>query len=96
MTANATAERVLDAAMYLAKRRGLNALTRDAIALQARVSTGTVSTVFVNMDGLLTAVVKKAIADNIWPVIMQAIALKHPAVKGLSKDQKLHAMATLL
>lgn len=91
-----THQRVLDAALYVAKRRGLAAITRDAVARHAKLSTGTVSTAFVNMDGLTAAVVKHAVAREIWAIVCEAIALKHPAVKTLSKDQKLRAMATLL
>lgn len=96
MKLSPSTQRVLDAALYVAKKRGLRSLTRKAVADQAGLSVGTVSMAFVNMHGLETAVVKEAIRTEIWPIVREAIVLKHQAVRTMSKEDKLRALATLL
>lgn len=85
---------VLSAAMYVARKSGLQGLNRDRIAKHARVSAGTVSGAFGSMDDLKSAVVKEALRIGEWKIVCEAIVLKHPAVKSLSKDDRLRALAT--
>ncbi len=69
----ATRARILDAAMELSRRHGLELVTAEAVAQEARVAKGTVFSHFGDMDGLLSYVLLdrlkslQATADSATP-----------------------------
>jgi AcrR family transcriptional regulator len=62
------------AAINLAKRIGYAKLTRDAIALEAGVATGLVSYHLGAMPQIRSAVMRRAIKDQIVEIVAQGIA----------------------
>ncbi len=86
---------ILDAAMRLAKRKGFAAVTRDAVAPEAGVATGTVSYHWGETKKLRTAVVARAIAEGNVPIIAGALAEGHHLAKSAPPDLKKRA-ATLI
>lgn len=83
---------VTEAALYIAKRHGLRALTRERVAAQARVSSGTVSNTFGDMRGLVSAVVQLAAEREVHSIVAEAMVYKLPVVNKLSREVKLAAM----
>lgn len=65
---------ILSAAVTLAKRRGFSRLTRDAIAEEAGVSVGLVSNYLGTMDDLRNEVMRRAVVEEILPIIAAGLA----------------------
>lgn len=75
---------VMDAAIQLAKTEGYQFLTREAVAREAKVSTGTVSNAYGNVRELKRAVLREAVEKEIVEIIAQGMADRHPIVAGIS------------
>lgn len=89
-------EQILRAAVEAAKTIGYDKLTRDVVAAKAGCSIGLVSLRFKTMPQLRRAVMRRAIADGVLPVIAQGIVAKD--VHALKAPEKLRrqAIATLV
>lgn len=73
---------ILGAAVSLARKGGLAALTRLKVAHAAEAATGSISYHFGDMTGLRAAVVDYAIKHEIIEVLVQARAERHPRLHG--------------
>ena len=87
--------KVLAAAVGLAKASGLRALTRDAVARTAGVSTGSVNHAFGTMECLRDEVLRVGVTERILPIVMSGLALGHPICLNASPELKRQALATL-
>jgi AcrR family transcriptional regulator len=76
MTKISTPEPILFAAMAVAQRVGWNAMTRDQIAEQARVSAGLVTLRLGTMVNLRRAVMRAAIHRENLTVVAQGLAVR--------------------
>jgi AcrR family transcriptional regulator len=63
---------ILDAAVSLARKRGLRSFSRDDVASEAQVASATVSYHYGKMQDLLRAVVENAINNEILPILADA------------------------
>lgn len=86
---------VLDAAYAIASESGMVALNRDAVAVRAGLSTGTVSNAFGSMDDLRGAVIARAVEAESLPLVRQGLALQHVAALSAPADLQRRALATL-
>lgn len=75
MTQRAT---ILGAAVSLARRTGIDNLTRHKIAHAAETSAGSINYHFETMDGLRNVVMAYAVENQILEIIAQGIVAKHP------------------
>lgn len=95
MTTEARREQLLDIGLTMAERGHFSELRRDEIAKRAKTATGTVSRVFADMDKFKNELVRHAVRKKSLPVIGQAIAARHPAVKRINAELKQAALAAL-
>lgn len=88
MTAQTTRATILGAAVNLARRKGLNNVTRLDVAHDAEIGTGTVNYHFDTMDALRGAIVDYAIENEVIEILVQARALKDPRLGRISQALK--------
>lgn len=93
MSRNTTRDRAIDAAFYLAKKNGLYNLTRERIAAQARISTGSVTNAAGGIDKLRDEVVKRALKEGEAAILIAAVGARHPLVAGLDVRTLLKKLA---
>jgi len=86
---------VLDAAVSLAERFGMQAVTRPRVADESGLSVGTVSNAFGTMDALRDAVMAAAVEREIIPVVVQGLAERYPAALNAPPALKQRALANL-
>jgi AcrR family transcriptional regulator len=89
-------ELIMAAAVEISRRDSYAVMTRDQVAAHAGVGAGTVNVIFGTMEGLREAVIKHAIANDITRIVADAVAHRHPAVKGLSPGMRQKCAAFLL
>lgn len=82
---------LLDVALRLAAADGWRALTRDAIARAAGVSTGLVSARLGTMEALRRSVMRAAVTRRVPRVVAEGLAAGHPA--ALRADASLRELA---
>jgi AcrR family transcriptional regulator len=87
---------VLEAAIVLASEDGWSALTRDAVASRAGVSTGMVNQLWMTMDTLRDAVLAAAVQRQILPLIAHGLVARHPAALAAPPLLKKAALDSLL
>lgn len=90
-------EKILECALRIAEKKGLQYVTREAIAEDLDISTGSVTYHFGNMRKLYAQIVSIAIEKQLLPIIGRAVCDKHPlAVKCPEplKQRALRALAT--
>ena len=87
--------RILNAALELAEVEGYQWITREAVAVRAGVSPGTVNNVFKTMRGLKRAVLKAAVDRGILPIIAQGLADRHEIALSAAADVRAKAAALL-
>lgn len=73
-------EKILDAAMCLARTRGVANIRRDKIAEVCGIATGTVTYHYNAMDKLRDAVFARAIERKDYIIIAQGLTMRHPRV----------------
>ena len=83
---------ILDAALKLAANVGYKHITREALAEEAKCSTGLVTRYFGTMVQLRRAIVSAAITRQDLTVIAQGITAKEPKALGINDDLKLRAL----
>lgn len=86
---------VLDAAVALAERFGVAAVTRPRVSAESGLSTGTVSNAFGSMDGLRDAVMSAAVQREIVAIVAQGLAERHPAAVNAPAELKQRALEKL-
>lgn len=86
---------VLDAAVALAARHGMQAVTRPRVATEAGVSVGSVSNAFGSMDALRDAVMSAAVDREILPVVAQGLAERYPAAVAAPPELKTRALSQI-
>lgn len=91
-----TRERILHAALRVAASHGLHRMTRRRVAAAARVSTGLVSYHYAGMHGLIGETITLAARVGRWPVVVDGIAMRHPAALQLPEAVRQQALAGLL
>lgn len=79
-------QRIIDAAVSLAKENGYQWLTRDEVARVAGVGAGTVNSAYGSMVELKRAVLREAVEKEIVEIIAQGMTDRHPIVANISDD----------
>lgn len=88
-------ERILAAALELARTHRYDRLTRGMVASSAGVATGSVNYYFTDMAGLRDAVMAEAVATGDDAVVAQGLVDKHPAVVNAAPAVRLGALRAL-
>lgn len=89
-------EMILDVAVGLAARHGIYAVTRNQIAAEAKVTPGLVTFRLGTMDAMRRSVMRRAIAKEILPVIVQGLLAKDPYAKRAPEDLRRRALESLM
>lgn len=92
---NARKEEILQVAVGIATKDGLNNLRRDAIAEAAGVANGLVTRYFETMTQLRRAVMRHAVHNENLPLIAQGIAMRDPQALKAPEELKQKALASL-
>ena len=89
---------ILDAAIRLAIKVGYNALTQQAVAREADVSSSLIPFYFPTIATLKEAVLERAIEQKMIPVLAQIVTLNPGAIKGIDPQtaRKIRAYVSLL
>ena len=88
-------EHVLSAAVRVARRSGWSAVTREAVAAECGLSTGTVSNAFRTMGALRTEVMCVAVTAGDLPIVAEGLAAREPVCINASPELKRRALDTL-
>lgn len=90
-----TKDTILQAALDLASTPPgrYDRLTRSEIARKAQCATGSINYYFTDMAGLRDAMVEAAIPARAHRVVAAAIMDGHPAVAGLTGEERAEALA---
>jgi len=86
---------ILTAAIELARREGYNKITRDGVARQAGMGSGTVTLYFNTMTQLRRALMRAAIVDEVLDVLAQGLAHNDPHALKASPELKRKAVDSL-
>jgi AcrR family transcriptional regulator len=89
-------EQILSAALRVAQAVGLSYMSREKVAHEAGLSDGLVSYIFGDMNGLLSAVMQRAVNDSILPIVAQGLVLAHPVAQSAPIELKRAALAELV
>lgn len=92
MTPTDRQQAIIDAALRVAKRKGLANVTKVEVATEAGCAQGLVSHYF-TMPDLLDAAVRQAVRDRELKVIAAAIVLKHRGLGRISPALRAEALA---
>ncbi len=79
---------LLAAAVKASVKAGYKAVTREAVATEAKVSATLLTRYFGDMDGLRTAMVKSAVETGNIKLIAEALTHKHPSVRAAKEKYK--------
>jgi AcrR family transcriptional regulator len=86
-------DRILTAAVELAKGIGYQWITRDQVAEAAGVSAGTVNNAFGGMIELKRAVLRHAVEIGLVEIVAQGLADGHEIARGAPADLRAQAAA---
>jgi AcrR family transcriptional regulator len=89
-------ERILEVAYTMAQRDGFGTLTRDGVAAEAGVATGSVNHHWVKMSALREAVMQRAVEEENLELIGQGMALGDSVAKSAPLELRTRALTTLL
>lgn len=101
-TANSTRQRllpderrqkILDAAIVVAMRKGYRTMSQRDVAVEAEVSKGLLAYYFQTMDKLRVAVMEFSIEHELFSIIAQGLTLKDPQAMEISPDLKEKVLA---
>lgn len=87
---------MVTAALVVARKRGYNQMTRDAIAAEAGCSTGQVTTVLGTMPQLRRAIMRAAVVRKDLPVIAQGVVARDPSALAAPLELRQRALAGML
>jgi len=82
-------EQLLREAILLSKKIGYRQITREAVAIQSRVSFSLISAYFGTIENLKYSVLETAINERIIEIIAQGLSLNDPQTAALSRDLKM-------
>lgn len=88
-------QRIIDAAVTLAKRSSYQKVTRTQIAHKLDCATGLVNYYCKDMAGLRKEIVRAAIDKRIGSILLQALVAKHPLATGMAEELKVLARASI-
>lgn len=88
--------RILLAAVELAKSLGYQWITRDQVAEAADVAAGTINNAYGSMVGLKRAVLRHAVAEGIVEIVAQGLADGHEIARGAPAELKTRAAARMV
>lgn len=83
---------LLDAAMDITVEHGFDKVAPLAVAKRANVAKSLVHFYFKNMENLKVEMLKKAIEEQVYPVIGRAILAHHPLALRLPRETRDLAM----
>lgn len=86
MANNGGKEKLIRAGLALARKQGYRLVSRDEIALTAKVAHGLITFHFRDMDGMRAAIVERAIKNECWPVMAEALVARHPGMRKLDRE----------
>lgn len=86
-------DKILRAAVRLAKKRGFRAFTRSDVAVEVGCATGTVNYHFDSMDVLRMEVMREAIRREVMAVVAEGLSRRHVLV--LRAPERLRRKAAL-
>lgn len=89
-------ERILDAAISIARTDGYQWITRQAVATAAGVAAGTINNAFGDTRGLKRAVLRAAVERGIIEIVAQGLADRHQIALDAPADIKAQAAALLM
>lgn len=89
-------DRILKAAVELAKAIGYQWITRDQVAEAAEVGGGTINNAFGSMIGLKRAVLSYAVEHEIVELVAQGLADGHAIARAAPVDLKARAAALMV
>lgn len=89
-----TRKQILTAAVRIAKRYGLAAVKRDAVAIEAGCGSGTVNFHFLSVRNLQDEVLREACRQRALKVIAEGIVGGYPAVINIPYALRIEAMAS--
>ena len=87
---------IMAAAVHMAHRMGWRALTREAVAAEAGVATGSINHEFGTMEALRHAVMQEAVDEGHLEIIAAGLAEGHPAARDAPphvREAAIRAMA---
>lgn len=87
---------ILKSAVHVAERDGFLTLTREKIAEHAKVSEGKVSNAYGSMLQLKRAVMRQAIHNNIYSIIIAGIVSKDPTAMKMSDEDRQRVLSEAL
>lgn len=79
---------ILAAAMRLAREQGYTNVRRDAVAVEADVSAGLVTTYFSTMAKLRRAIMRAAVAQGVVEIVAQGLAAGDKHAQGADEALK--------
>lgn len=88
-------ESILDAAITLAKKRGYNRITRDAVAEEAGVSSPLIAAYFPRMSHLRVAIMDTSINRQIVEIIAQGLTINDPMALNINEGLRKKVMTYL-
>jgi AcrR family transcriptional regulator len=94
-TKDSRREQILDAAYRMARMRGLNYLTRDAVASAAGSANGSVTYCFGNMGALTDAIMSRAIEFKDHRLIAEGIINNNEIALNAPKMLRTQALNSL-
>ena len=89
------APKILDTAVKLALKSSYRRITRELVAVNANVATGTVSYHFRTMEQLRDAIIRYGVTHKVLPLIAQGLAADHKLTRDIPLALKRAAAATL-
>lgn len=89
-------EDMIAAALTVARTKGYNTMTRDAIAAACGCSAGQVTTILGTMPQLRRAVMRAAITRRDLPVIAQGVVARDPNALAAPRELRERALAAML
>ena len=89
-------EKIMKAAMRLARKHGYQHVTRDNIAKEAGVTAGLVSARWGTMEQIKRAIMREAVKTDDVVIIMQGLAARDRQAQKASEEIKKQAQALLV
>ncbi len=89
-------KRILDAAITLAKTKGLKSITRDGVANAAEMSYGSINLAFGTIDSLREELMKEAIQRGVLEIVAEGLGNKDPVAMCAPSRIKQQAITFML
>lgn len=83
---------ILQAAFDIAVERGAHRVTRGEVAGRCSCATSLVTHYYGSTGSLVSKVMERAVATNVWSIIASGIVLDHPVTRNLPAAIRQQAM----